>query len=75
VYPVHGAIQDGPDTTVGTFAAGGAGQPTGRGGRAVPTGTHVYANWAVIAWFLIAAVALVGFDRAGFKFMVKVGRG
>jgi hypothetical protein len=57
---------------VGTFAAGGAGNPRG---RTVPTGTHPYANWAVIAWFLIAAVALVGFDKAGFKFMVKVGRG
>jgi hypothetical protein len=72
VYSVHTAIDDSTDTTVGTFASGGQGNPRG---RTVPTGTHPYANWAVIAWFLIAAVALVGFDRAGFKFMVKVGRG
>jgi len=72
VYPVHGGIDDTVDTTVGTFGAGSRGDMRG---RTVPAATHTYANWAVIAWFLIAAVGLVAFDRAGFKFMVKVGRG
>jgi hypothetical protein len=73
MYPVHGGIDDSTDTTTGVFAAGPHGNPSG---RTVPASDqHPYANWAVIAWFLIAAVGLVLFDRAGFKFMVKVGRG
>lgn len=72
MYPVHGGIDDSTDTTTGVFASGGAGNPRG---RTVPSSTHTYANWAVIAWFVLAAAGIVLLDRGGFKFMVKVGRG
>lgn len=69
--PVTG-IDQSTDTTTGTFGGGPA--STGRG-RTVPSSTHTYANFAVIAWFIIAALGLVALDKGGFKFMVKVGRG
>lgn len=72
MYSVYGGVQDSTDTTVGTFATGGQGNPRG---RTIPSSTHPYANWAVIAWFLIAALGIVFLDRGGFKFMVRVGRG
>lgn len=72
MYSPYAAIDSG--TPVGMGAPMGGGVSSGTGARTVPSGVHPWAHWAVIAWFLIAAGALMLLDKGGFRFMVTVGK-
>jgi hypothetical protein len=77
MYSPSGAVDDG--TTMLAYGAGPAQGGGTRGGVATSAGSgsdgvHPYANWAVIAWFLLAAGGLMLLDRGGFRFVVTSGK-
>jgi hypothetical protein len=77
VYTPVGSVDDG--TTALAYGAGpaqGGGTVGGvaTGGGSGVGGVHPYANWAVIAWFLLAAGGLMLLDKGGFRFVVTGGK-
>jgi hypothetical protein len=77
MYTPVGSVDDGTTSLAygasspGSGGAVGGGAATGGGGG---NGVHPYANYAVIAWFLIAAAGLMLLDRGGFRFVVTSGK-
>lgn len=69
MFTPHGAVQDGP-TMVGRGANSGGLGAGSYGSYGGGGGVHPYAHWAVIGWFVIAAVGLYLLDRGGFRFVV-----
>ena len=68
-----GAVVDGP--VMLAVGASSGGQGTGSYGTYAPSsGVHPYAHYAVIAWFVFAAVGLILLDRGGFRFMMQAGK-
>lgn len=69
MFTPHGAVTDGPTMVARGASSGGVG--TGSyGNLGMTNGVHPYAHWAVIGWFVIAAVGLYLLDRGGFRFVV-----
>lgn len=64
-----GSVYDGPTMVSRGSSQTGLGgvQSVGGSGNG---GVHPYANWAVIAWFVIAAAGIYLLDRGGFRFVV-----
>lgn len=71
MFTPYGAVSDGPTMVArgansGGTGAGSYGSYTGGGGG----GVHPYANYAVIGWFVIAALGIYLLDRGGFRFVI-----